>query len=191
MVARLHVPKLYTYRNRKGKRMKKTLNYEKAFALLSDNATQFGIDRVVRDPADFIKRELNVSQFVALGYLKELERRGLIAPNFDGVRIASMRLLKRELPKRLLHEEDNMTRVLTALWKHRHGSNSDPKKQIVHSSFFGDIQGDADVLQNVLYLALQRFAENGWIKLEYSGMSRTPRLLYVVINDEFPTHLVQ
>lgn len=133
--------------------MKKTLNCEKAFALLSDNATQFGIDRVVKDPVDFLKQKLNVSQFVALGYLKELEWRKLIAFSYDGTRISNIRLLKRELPKRL-HETDSMTRILSALWKYRHSSKSDPKKQIVHSSFFGDIQGDADVLQTKLYVAL-------------------------------------
>lgn len=131
-----------------------------------------------------------MSQHQAWSYLKELERRQLIAFNYDGVRIASVRLLKNALPDRL-HEADNMTRVLTALWKHRHCSKSDPKKQIVHSSFLNNIQGDADVLQTELYKALERFSENGWAELIYSGMTRTPRLIYVVIKDEFPTHLVQ
>lgn len=35
--------------------MKKTLNYEKVFPLLSNAAIEHGIDRVVKDPVDFIK----------------------------------------------------------------------------------------------------------------------------------------
>lgn len=170
--------------------MKKTLNHEKAFTLLSDTAIEFGIDRIVKDPVDSIRRNLNVSKFAAWTYLKELERRGLIAFNYEGTRISSARLLKRELPNRL-HESDDMTRVLSALWKHRHASQCDPKKQIVHSSFFGNIQGEADILQTRLYIILQKFSENGWIEIAYSGVTQRPKILYVIIKDEFPTHLVQ
>lgn len=114
--------------------MKKILNYEKTFLLLSDAAVKHGVDLVVKDPIDFVKRGLNVSNASAWNYLKELERRGFITFNYDAVRIASVRLLKKELSK-CIYETDNMTRVLAALWKYRRGSSSDPKKQIVHSSF--------------------------------------------------------
>lgn len=170
--------------------MKKTLRYEEAFALLSNAAIKHGVDKIVKDPADLIRQSLNISQSLALSYLKELERRNLIALNYDGVRIGSARILKEELPERL-HETDNMTRVLMALWKYRRSSQSDPKKQIVHPSFLGNVQGDADVLQPALYLYLQKFSEKGWVEMRYSEMSRSSRLLYVEIKKEFPIYLVQ
>ena len=170
--------------------MERARKYEKAFALLSDAAVRYGVDRVVKDPIDFIMRSLSISQPSAWICLKELERRELIAYNFEGVRISSVRLLRKELPDRL-YEVDDMTRTLSALYKYRHASKSDPKKQIVHSSFFGNIQGEADILNVQLYVNLKRFSENGWIELVYSGVTKCPKIVYVVIKDGFPTHLVQ
>lgn len=170
--------------------MRRTLNYEKVFTLLSDSAAEHGMDLVVKDPVDFVKRSFHLSDHATWHTLKALEQRKLIAFNYDGRRIASARLLKRKLPEHF-HEQDAMTRVLTALYKHRCASLSDPKKQIVHSSFFGDILGEADVSPFMLYKSFQRFSDNGWIKLIYSGVTRAPRLVYIIIKDEFPTHLVQ
>lgn len=169
---------------------KRTLMYEKAFQALSDAAFDYGIDRIVEDPVDLLMRSLNVSKHAAWSHLNELEKRRIIAFNYEGMRIKSVRIIKNELPDRRFRETDNMTGVLKALWKYRRRSQSNPEMQIVHSGFFSNIQSDADVLQPALYENLKRFSENDWIEIEYSGISRGPRIVYVVIKNEFPTHLV-
>ena len=170
------------------RQMKKILNYERAFTLLSDSAIQHGVDRIVENPVEFIMKTLKISKEATWKYLKELERRELIAFNYNSKYISSVRILKKELPERI-YEDDDMTRILKALWRYTRISRYDPEKQIVHSRFFGNIQGDANVLASRMYIAFQKFQQHGWIEIVYSKAVINFRINYLIIKNEFPKHL--
>lgn len=140
----------------------------------------------IEDPVQLLVTAMNIGRSNALGYLRELEIVDAVVVYKEGVggQIASARIVKESLAP-VFHEEDEDTRCVGALWKHRHLLEKDPSKQVVYSCQFDIVRRDAHLPQGELYNTLHRMEEYKWIRIVRKG--RNTKILFVVLSDKFPT----
>lgn len=158
-----------------------------ALRVLNERSSAFGVDRVVDSPLSVLERQLGVSRTVAWNRLTELERRNAIVVERDpkdGRSIARARILMEELPLRL-HEQGDTDRVIAMLRKYK--TRSQNGSWIVHSGFFPQVHGDADVIQARFYCLLKRLEENGFVEIVRDQYSTGEKILFITLMDSFPT----